>query len=395
MMKILVPDKVNKSIKKIMIEKGHDIDYLPGLSLEKTKEIAKDYDAIMVRSYKLHGVDFGDKVKAIARAGSGVNNIPVDECTKKGVVVFNAPGANSNAVKELVICSLILASRGISNSIEWTKNLGDDLRTVEKEKSQFKGSEIMGKNLVVIGLGAIGCLIANAANCLGMNVVGFDPFITVDNALKLSRGIKHSDNLEKTLALADFITVHVPLNDKTKGFIDEKMFSGMKQGVKLLNFSRKEIVHHKALERALSSGRVTTYITDFPDEKLILHKNVITIPHLGASTFEAEENCTNMIAGQIDDFLCNGNIKNSVNFPKINLEEELHSRLAVFNKNVPAIIGSVSEILAKHNININSMVNKSQGDFAYNLLELDTKCSNIVIDEILAVTGVIRIRKIN
>jgi len=378
-----------------MEKKGFKVDYKPGMVLSETKKIAKDYDAVIVRSYKLHDVPMKGNIKAVGRAGAGVNNIPVEKCSENGVVVFNAPGANANAVKELVICCLILASRGLSQGIEWTKTISVDVsKTVEKEKSQFKGKEILGKKLAVIGLGAIGCEVANAAVSMGMDVTGYDPYITVENALRLLPEVKKTDELSSLLSDADYLTIHVPISDKTMDLINDNVFSMMKPGIKLLNFSRKEIVVHKALFKAINKGIVKRYITDFPDKELVKHEHVINVPHLGASTHEAEENCAGMIAEQVNDFLKKGNIKNSVNYPTTHLDKNGSTRLVIFNKNVPGVINSISKVLSFLEMNISSMINKSKGDYAYNIFDIDSDVKENVLKRIREIDGVIRIRKI-
>jgi len=393
-MKILVPDKVDRIIEKIMSDMGFEIDYQPGMEIAETARIAGGYDAVIVRSYPLHDVPIDGNIKAIGRAGAGVNNIPVEICAKRGVVVFNAPGANANAVKELVICSLILASRGISQGIAWTKEIPEEVeRTVEKGKSRFKGSEIMGKKLAVIGLGAVGCHIANAAYDLGMEVVGYDPFITVDNALRLSRSVKRADDLNALLKDADYLTLHVPMSENTRGMINDEVFSRMKPGIKLLNFSRAEIVDRPALDRAFESGIVERFVTDFPDEALIKNEKAIVIPHLGASTKEAEENCARMIAQQMEDFLKNGNISNSVNYPETHLDRRGETRLSIFNSNIPGIVSQISEVLSTGNLNIAGLINKSKGDCAYNIVDIDGHVEAPVIERIGEIEGIIRLRQ--
>ena len=394
-MKILIPDKVDQIIVPLFTDLGYDVSYRPGLEISETANLAPGYDAVVVRSYPLHDIPVAGNIKAIGRAGAGVNNIPVEICARKGVVVFNAPGANANAVKEIVICGLILSSRGIFEGISWAKTItGNVAGTVEKKKGSFKGTEIIGKKLGVIGLGAIGCQIANSAYDLGMDVIGYDPFITVDNALRLSRSIKRVENLKSLLADADYITVHVPMSENTRDMINESVFAKMKPGVKLLNFSRAEIVEKKSLMKALDEGIVEKFITDFPDDDLIGHERVITIPHLGASTKEAEENCARMIACQIHDFLTTGNISNSVNYPEMHLDHFGGTRLGIFNENVPGIVSKISEILSAGKLNIAGLINKSKGDFAYNIVDIDGGVPGAVVEKINAVEGVIRTRKI-
>jgi len=394
-MKIFVPDNVDDIIVQLMTDLGYTVSYRPGLEIGEAARIARDYDAVVVRSYQLHDVPIEGNIKAIGRAGAGVNSIPVEICSKKGIVVFNAPGANANAVKELVICGLILSSRGIAEGIAWARTIKNDVaKTVEKKKSSFKGTEIIGKKLAVIGLGAVGCQIANSAYDLGMEVAGYDPYITVENALRLSRSIKRAEDLKSLLADADYLTVHIPISENNKGLINDDVFSAMKPGMRLLNFSRAEIVDKPALMKALDGGIVEKYVTDFPDDDLIRHEKAITIPHLGASTKEAEENCAKMIAAQIDDFLKSGNTTNSVNYPETHLERYGGTRLGIFNENVPGIVSKISEILGAGRLNIAGMINKSKGDFAYNIVDIDGGVPDSVIEKISAIEGVIRIRKI-
>ena len=394
-MKILIPDTVDPIIVPLFTDLGYEATYRPGLEIGETAKLAPGYDAVVVRSYPLHEVPVAGLIKAIGRAGAGVNNIPVDICARKGVVVFNAPGANANAVKELVLCGLLLSSRGVAEGIAWAKTVTNDIAgAVEKKKGRFKGTEIIGKKLGVIGLGAIGCQIANAAYDLGMEVVGYDPFITVDNALRLSRSIKRAEDLKTLLTNAHYLTLHVPINDATRGMIDQGVFSKVSPGVKLLNFSRAEIVEKSSLIKALDAGIVEKYVTDFPDDDLIAHQRVITIPHLGASTKEAEENCARMVACQIHDFLTTGNISNSVNYPEMHLDHFGGTRLGIFNDNVPGIVSRISEILSAGQLNIAGLINKSKGDFAYNIVDIDGRAPETVIEDISAIKGVIRVRRI-
>ncbi len=397
-MKIVIPDKVSKTAAKMFEEKGYGVEQNPGIDIKEANKIAKDADAIAVRSYKLHELEFSDSVKAIGRAGAGVNNIPIDKCTEKGVVVFNTPGANANAVKELVLCGLLLSSRKIVDGVNWTvcqKEAGDEVpKLVEKNKKQFKGVEIKGRNLGVIGLGAIGMLVSNDASALGMNVIGYDPYISVDNAWKLSRDVKNAKNLDSLLTNSDYITVHIPLNEKTKGMINKEMFSKMKKGVKIMNFSRDELVNTKDLIEAIGEGIVDAYVTDFPNCDLIGVKNIICVPHLGASTSEAEENCAVMVANQIIDFLENGSITNSVNFPACRLEKNGNIRITIVNKNVPGMIEKITEILAGAKLNIEEMINKSKGDIAYTILDVKGKVDEGTVNRLGDVEGVLRVRKL-
>ena len=364
-------------------------------------EIASDLDnadAFVLRSYKLHDEVFPKTLKAIGRAGAGVNNIPTDKCTDAGIVVFNSPGANANAVKELVMAGLLLASRDIVGGIEYVKSISDqgsDIPSlVEKNKSNFKGFELAGKTLGVIGLGAIGLQVANAGLSMGMQVQGYDPFISVNAAWELSSEVTRAGSLERLIRESDFISVHVPYSDKTKGFINSDRIQMIKKGATLLNFSRNELVDEEAMIEALDAGNVSKYITDFPNPLLVNNPNVISIPHLGASTAEAEDNCAIMVSNQLKDFLLNGTIVNSVNFPASYLDRSTPYRLTIINKNVPNIIGQITSVIAKSGINISEMVNKSRDDIAYNMIDLDQDPSQDTIDKLLAVDGVIRVRQL-
>jgi len=356
-------------------------------------------DAILVRSFNMHSLELGDNLKAIARAGAGVNNIPVDKCTENGIVVFNTPGANANAVKEIVLTSLMASSRNVFDGIAWTKTLageGDQVpKLVEAGKKQFVGKEIKGKTLGVIGLGAIGALVANDALDLDMDVIGYDPYISVDLAWKLSRNVKRAMTLEQVFANADYITVHVPLADSTRGMFNAEAFEIMKPGVHILNFSRGELVNEADMEAALESGKVGKYITDFPNENVLKMKNAVCIPHLGASTEESEENCAIMAARQMKEFLETGNIKNSVNFPNAFLEFTGKQRVAVFHKNVPNMVGQITAAVSNYNLNIADMVNRSRGDYAYTMIDIDNEVSGAnlpnIEEKINQISGVITV----
>jgi D-3-phosphoglycerate dehydrogenase len=353
-------------------------------------------DAWLVRSRNLHEMEIPDSLKAIARAGAGVNNIPIEKCQEQGIMVFNTPGANANGVKELVLMALIMASRHIYQGISWTKSLmGQDepvTKLVEKGKSQYKGPEIVGKRLGIIGLGAIGVMVANDAEALGMQVSGYDPFLSVKHALGLSRRVRRSESLDTILAESDYITLHVPLNDDTKNLIDAEKFAKMKKGVCLLNFARGGLVDVDDLKKAIDEGIVSTFVTDFPEDKLVEMDNVICVPHLGASTPESEENCAVMAVNQTHDFLENGNIVNSVTLPDCVLSRSCDTRITITNRNVPNMIGQISAVLAKENINISVMLNKSRGDYAYNLIGIDDQIEESVVDELRKIDGVIRVR---
>jgi D-3-phosphoglycerate dehydrogenase len=374
-----------------------------GLSLlHKDKYmISEDHtnpDAILLRSYSLHDVEFPEKLKAIGRAGAGVNNIPIDKCSEKGIVVFNTPGANANAVKELTITALLLSSRKIVQGIEWVKTLkneGDKIpKLVEKGKADYVGPEIKGKKLGVIGLGAIGVMVANAAKALGMEVEGFDPYISVDAAWALSRGVKKADSFESLLENSDYITIHVPVNDETKNMIDYEKLLLMKKGVRILDFSRGELVNDDDMLKAIDEGIVSTYVTDFPNEKLLGSDNIITIPHLGASTPESEENCATMAVSQIKDFLENGNILNSVNFPACEMSRSSDYRITLAHKNIPNMVGQISSVLAKKKINIANMVNKSRKGVAYTIIDIEENIDENALKELLEIEGILKVRKI-
>ncbi|SMQ77460.1 D-3-phosphoglycerate dehydrogenase [Bacillus sp. OV166] len=340
-------------------------------------------DAIVVRSFNMHSLELGHNVKAIARAGAGVNNIPVEKCTEQGIVVFNTPGANANAVKEMVLTTLMASSRNLFDGIAWTKALegqGDQVpKLVEAGKKQFVGKEIKGKTLGVIGLGAIGALVANDALDLDMDVIGFDPFISVDTAWNLSRNVQRAMTIEQLFANSDYITVHVPLTDDTRGMFNQATFSIMKSGVHILNFSRGELVNETDMAAALEGGKVGQYITDFPNENVLKMKNAIPIPHLGASTQESEENCAIMAARQVKNFLETGNIKNSVNFPNASIPYTGKKRVAVFHKNVPNMVGQLTLAISSYNLNIADMINRSRGEYAYTMIDIDNKVNGDII----------------
>lgn len=350
-------------------------------------------DAILVRSAKMHDLELPESVLAIARAGAGVNNIPIDAYAEKGVVVFNTPGANANAVKELVLCGLLLASRKVVEGINWSKTLTTDVaKAVEKGKSAFAGQEILGKKLGVIGLGAIGVMVANAAQALGMEVIGYDPYISVDAAWGLSRHIKHATTLEEVYSQADYITVHVPLLDSTKYMLNKEAFSKMKSGIKILNFSRDTLVENNDLKVALNEGKVAVYVTDFPVEEVLGHDQIITIPHLGASTEESEENCAVMAAKEIKDYLEHGNITHSVNYPECQMSWNGSARIAIAHKNIPAILGKITAVIAEAGINIQDMTNRSRGEYAYTLIDIVEDASEQVLKTIESIENIVKVR---
>ncbi|MCP4653709.1 MAG: phosphoglycerate dehydrogenase [Candidatus Omnitrophica bacterium] len=353
-------------------------------------------DAIVLRSFKMHDMNLPDSLLAVGRAGAGVNNIPIDKCSNKGVVVFNTPGANANAVKELTITGLLLAARDIAGGIKFAQTLkgkGVDVPAlIEKNKKNFAGSEIMGKTLGVVGLGKIGVMVANAALDLGMEVIGYDPFISVESAWGLSREVKRAPGLDALVSSADYISLHMPLTDVTRGLINAEKFNRMKKGVRILNFSRGGIVNNDDLAKAIKSAVVKRYVTDFPDDEILSMENVITIPHLGASTEEAESNCAIMVAKQIRNFIEHGDIKNSVNYPNCKLEQNSGYRLLVMNKNIPNMVGQISTILAEANINIIEMLNKSKGENACNIIDVSNQPTEGIVKNIYGIEGVVKVR---
>ena len=354
-------------------------------------------DAILVRSASMHEMEMPESLLAIARAGAGVNNIPCDKCAEQGIVVFNTPGANANAVKELVLAGLLMCSRKVLPAIEWAKTLkgnGAEVgKMVEKGKGAFAGPEIMGKKLGVIGLGAIGILVANAASALGMEVYGYDPYLSVDAAWKLSRSIKHAADMNEIFAECDYITVHVPLTPDTKGFINNDSIATMKDGVRILNFARGDLVDSNAIIDALANGKVAAYVTDFPSDEVIGVDGVIAIPHLGASTPESEENCAVMAADEIREYLENGNIVNSVNMPNVVVPRSTAVRVCIIHNNIPNMIAQISSAVSACNINIEKLNNQSRKDFAYTILDVEA-IDDAAIEGIKAIDGVIRVRVI-
>lgn len=362
-------------------------------------EIASEFaspDAIIVRSQAMHDMELPSSLLAIARAGAGVNNIPIDKCTEKGIVVYNTPGANAHAVKEIVIAAMLMASRDISGAIEWAKTLkgkgAEVTPMVEKGKSNFGGTEIRGKTLAVIGLGAIGVIVANAAQALGMNVLGYDPYISVNYAWKLSRNVKKAEGMESLLANADFVTIHIPQLPETKGFINADKLKMMKNGVKIMNFARGGLVKNADMLAAIESGKVGKYVTDFPEDELINVKNIIAIPHLGASTEESETNCAIMAVNQIIDYLENGNIINSVNFPSAEMERNGGTRIVVANKNVPKMVSQISSLLAHEGLNISNMINRNKDEIAYNIIDVDGNVPSEIKSKLASIEGVTMVR---
>ncbi len=354
-------------------------------------------DAIMVRSAAMHDMQFGDKLIAVARAGAGVNNIPIDRCSEAGICVFNTPGANANAVKELVLCGLLLTSRKITDGVKWAESLkgnGAEVgKMVEKGKSQFVGPEIGGKTLGIIGLGAIGALVANAAVSLGMDVVGYDPFLSVNAALSLSPSVKVVTDLKDLYAVSDYITIHVPYNADTKDTIREETIAQMKDGVRILNYARGELVNNADITKALESGKVAAYAVDFPADDILGVKNVIPTPHLGASTPESEDNCAKMAASELIDYIENGNIRNSVNLPNAEMTAT-GTKVCIIHKNIPAIISQLTTVFGDAGINIENMLNKSKKDYAYTIIDAQGDVSYSIVHKIEGIDGVIRVRAI-
>ena len=373
----------------------NEIFDMHGYNLSKD---CKEPVAVLLRSYDMHGYDMPESVLCVGRAGAGVNNIPVSEYAEKGVVVFNTPGANANAVKELVICALLLCGRKITDGIKWAQTLaskGDEVpKLVESGKKAFAGGEILGKTLGVVGLGAIGRLVANAAVELGMKVIGYDPYISIDAAWNLNHNVQKETDLNALLAKSDFVTLHIPYLPSTKGMINAQTLDKMKDGASLINCARGELAVNADVTAVLKSGKLNRYVTDFPCEELLGVDNVITIPHLGASTEEAEDNCARMAAREIVDFVENGNITNSVNFPNCSSSRTGKMRIAVFHKNVKNVISSVSDLIAKENINISSFNSQSGGAMAYALLDLDDEISAATVEKIRKLDNIVRVRVI-
>ena len=354
-------------------------------------------DAILVRSAAMHDMTFGSQLLAIGRAGAGVNNIPIDRCSQEGIVVFNTPGANANAVAELVIAGLLMSGRNIAGGIAWAKTLkgqgAEVAKLVEKGKSQFVGPEMRGKTLGVIGLGAIGAIVANAASRgLGMNVVGYDPFISVESAWSLSTSVHRAASADDVLAQADYVTFHIPLNDKTRGTINADMIAKIKDGAGILNFSRGELADVAAVKEALASGKLSSYVTDFPSDDLLDVEHVVCIPHLGASTPESEENCASMAAAEIRDYIEKGSIHNSVNFPEVLLAEPEAARVLVLHENIPNMVSTITAAAAKEGLNIENMLNRSKKDMAVTVMEMAELPSQNALDVLAQVPGIIRVR---
>ena len=361
-------------------------------------ENADEADVILVRSAKMHEMEFGKNLKAIARAGAGVNNIPLDKCAEEGIVVFNTPGANANGVKELVIAGMLLAARDVVGGIQWVEEFeedGDIAKIAEKKKKVFAGTELSGKKLGVIGLGAIGVLVANVATHLGMEVYGYDPYVSVDSAWRLSRSIHHATTVDEIYKECDYITIHVPALDSTKGMIDKNAISLMKEGVVILNFARDVLVNQEDIVDALVAGKVHRYVTDFPTKEIAGVKGAIVIPHLGASTEESEDNCAQMAVAEIRDFLENGNITHSVNYPDCNVGTKADGdRITILHRNVPNMIGQFTTLLAQENQNIALMTNKSKKEYAYTVIDVDGSVSDEVVSKLESIADVLGVRVI-
>ena len=382
--------KLMNKIAKVGTDVFDRAEYAVGDNIENA-------DAVMVRSAALHEMVFNPELKAIARCGAGVNNIPIDRCSEAGIVVFNTPGANANGVKELAIAALMLASRDIVGGIDWAKSLaGTDgvAKTVEAGKSKFAGCEIKGKTLGVVGLGAIGGMVANAAVALGMNVIGHDPYLSVEAAWSISSSVKKASSYAEIFANADYITLHVPSTPDTKNMISAETIATMKDGVRIINLARADLVNSADIKAALASGKVASYVTDFPTEETVGVPGIVAIPHLGASTGESEDNCAVMAAHQLDEFLQTGNIKNSVNFPNIQMPHTCATRVCVFHKNVPAILSQITNEFAEDKINIENMMNRSKGDNAYTVLETNEEVAAQIVNKIAAIDGVVRVNVI-
>lgn len=362
---------------------------------EQTDDFAQA-DAVLVRSAAMHDMEMPASLKAIARAGAGVNNIPLDKCAEQGIIVFNTPGANANGVKELVIAGMLLAARDITGGIAWSISAKEDpnvAKAAEKEKKKFAGTEISGKKLGVIGLGAIGVKVANAAVSLGMEVYGYDPYISIAGAWNLSRSVKHIATTEEIFKECDYITIHVPLLDSTRGMINKEAFAMMKDGVVILNYARDVLVDEEAMAEALKSGKVKRYMTDFPNTLSVNMEGAIVTPHIGASTEESEDNCAVMAVNEVMDFMENGNIKNSVNYPNCDMGVcDKAGRVTICHKNIPNMLGQFTSAFAEANINISDMTNKSKGDYSYTMLDIDAPATEGVVKKIEAINGVIKVR---
>ncbi len=352
-------------------------------------------DAIMVRSASLHDIELPETLTAIARAGAGVNNIPVDKCTERGIVVFNTPGANANGVKELAICALVLAARDVAGGIKWAESLNGEsgiAKLVEAGKGAYVGNELLGKKLGVIGLGAIGGMVANAANALGMSVMGYDPYITAAAAWSLAPSIKQASSYDEIFKSCDYITLHVPATPTTKNMICEKSLALMKNGVRIINLARADLVSADDIKAAIETGKVAKYVTDFPTEETVGVKGIVNIPHLGASTYESEDHCAVMAAKQLKEYLVNGNIKNSVNFPSVSLPHTAGARVCVMHKNIPNMLSQITNAFSTAGVNIENLANGSKGDVAYTIVETNDIADKKIVDAVMNIDGVFGVR---
>lgn len=383
------------------ILKLNDISPIADKVFDNSYEYSKNAEnpiGIILRSYKMHDYPLNDELLAVARAGAGVNNIPIAKCSEKGIVVFNTPGANANAVKEHVITALLISSRKICESYDWCKTLKDNCddvsKTVESGKNAFIGPELYGKKIAVVGLGAIGAMVANTCIDLGMEVYGYDPFISIDAAWRLSRAVKHITDFNELISNCDYITLHIPYNDKTKELIDSSSLSRMKQGVRIINCARGELVDNEAIINAVKSGKVAKYVTDFPTTSLLGIDNIIPIPHLGASTPEAEDNCALSAARELKDYIENGNIVNSVNFPRLTQSRQGVMRITAIHKNIKNVLSSITTLLGNSNVNIANLLNSNSGEYAYTIVDCDDEVTNSVIENLKKIEGIIRVRVI-
>ncbi|WRS26585.1 phosphoglycerate dehydrogenase [Oscillospiraceae bacterium MB08-C2-2] len=359
-----------------------------------SEEGSTEDQGIILRSASMHDMDIPSHIRAIARAGAGVNNIPIDKCSQQGIVVFNTPGGNANAVKEMVMTGLLLSARKVYPGMQWVQTLKGQPevpKLVEKGKGKFVGPELMGKKLGVIGLGAIGVLVCNLAHHFGMEVYGYDPYLSIDSALKLTRSVHRVNSLKEIYSNCDFITLHVPLGKETKGMINSQSIATMKHGVRIMNFSRGELVETQDILAALDEKNVYCYVTDFPNDDLLGHPGVLALPHLGASTPESEDVCASMAASQLRDFLENGNIKNSVNIPDLHMERTGGERVTLFHQNIPETLAKYTGVFASHNINIRNLINKSKGEYAYTVLDLDGHVPPAVLEQLEQAKGIIRV----
>ncbi|MBE6645039.1 MAG: 3-phosphoglycerate dehydrogenase [Ruminococcaceae bacterium] len=354
-----------------------------------------EYDAIMVRSAALHDISFPSSLSAIARAGAGVNNIPVDRCTEEGIVVFNTPGANANGVKELALCALVMSARDVVGGIKWVENLKGEsgiAKTVETGKGVYAGNELLGKKLGVIGLGAIGGMVANAANALGMTVIGYDPYLTAAAAWNLAPSVKQASGYDEIFKSCDYITLHVPATPSTKNMICEKTISMMKKGVRIINLARADLVLTEDIKAAIESGKVARYVTDFPTDETVGVRGIINIPHLGASTYESEEHCAIMAAKQLKEYLLTGNIKNSVNFPSVSLPHTAKARVTVMHKNIPNMLSQITSAFSSAGVNIENLANGSKGEVAYTIVETNDTADTKIVDTVMQIDGVFKVK---